>query len=376
MHVEKKIKRSIYVDGFFIDNGRGMARFNDRLIEQLKECQLHVYRPQGRLRWMSHKNFHPLWEQVILPIKLLMSGHANDILLSSYNTAPLWLPAKIKRVQVVHDIIFMAPSQELPYKKNWLRDIPRLYRRFIVPRTIRRADSVITVSKYSRDVICQHFGMEPGQIDVLYNSVDDALFIKAPLARAERGSYIFTISGDTPSKNLAATFSIFSNLIASGHVAPNLRLKIGGIPTAAHGSIRQRFAGAEWAERVEFLPRLDDQALFNVYRSACAYLCTSLQEGFGVPLIEAMACGTPVISTDTTAMPEVIGNAGLLFSPDDLSGGEAHLRQVLSDDALWNDLQAKGLIRARTFRTSTVLQQMSEFWRELGIQTRGVEIAN
>lgn len=371
------ITAKVFVDGFFLDNGRGMARFNERFMEPLEGDQLCICRPEGWMRWISNKNFHPLWEQIILPFKLLISGKANDILLSGYNTAPLWLPAKIKRVQVVHDAIFMASAQELPYKKNLLREIPRFYRRFIVPRTVHRAVSIVTVSKYSRDVICQNFGLDPTRIEVLYNSVGDALFSRTPLARSERENYIFTISGDTPSKNLEATFLIFSSLLAKGGVAPDLRLKIGGIPAAAHESVRQRLtsAGASAVERVDFLPRLDDEALFEVYRYACAYLCTSLQEGFGVPLIEAMACGTPVISTNTTAMPEVVGDAGLLFSPDDLPAGESHLRRVLTDEAVWEDLQARGLQRAEAFRSGTILQQMSNFWRKLGVQVQGAASA-
>lgn len=354
-----------------------MARFNERIMQPLETAYVHIFRPEGWLSWMSGKNFHPLWEQIVLPVKLMLHGRKGDLLLNGYNTAPLWLPSKIKRVQVVHDAIFMASAQHLPYKKNLLKDIPRLYRRFIVPRTIHRADSVVTVSRYSREVISDCFGTTKAGVDVLYNSVDDALFGKALPRRSDRKNYIFTISGDTPSKNLEATFLIFSSLLAKGGVAPDLRLKIGGIPAAAHERVRQRLAsaGASAAERVDFLPRLDDEALFEVYRYACAYLCTSLQEGFGVPLIEAMACGTPVISTNTTAMPEVVGDAGLLFSPDDLPAGESHLRRVLTDEAVWEELQAEGLQRAEAFRSGTILQQMSNFWRKLGVQVKGAASA-
>jgi glycosyltransferase involved in cell wall biosynthesis len=325
-----------------------MARFVEILLDAAPCPVARLSPPREDCAFPRLQRSHPYWEQVTLP--RLLSGDEQRVLLCGFNTAPLVAPRNVRVVQVVHDLIFMSSSRELPWSSSRKQNLGRLYRRVVVPRSAPRAAQVITVSAASRSELNRLLGIPPERIDVVPNAIDTSLLAPPPIPWRERSDFVLTVSGEAPNKNLQGTIAVFASVAAQPRFS-NVKLVVLGVSPASHARYLEMARQAGVGDRVSFLGRVGDEELMRLHRLARAYLCTSVQEGFGIPLIEAMAVGTPVVSSNTTAMPEVVDNAGLLFDPRDAAAGALALAEVLSNQALAIRLAQAGRDRVRQHYT-------------------------
>ena len=230
----------------------------------------------------------------------------------------------------------------------------RIYYEAIVKPACRRAFRVLTVSDYSRTEILRWSGVPEDRVVNVGNGVGEPF---APGgARYEPGfPYILYVGNFRPHKNLDRLFAAFRHLRCSG-----LRLVLAGPPD---GTIHARLDQFGIRRRTVLIPGLSDSALAEVYRGALLLVLPSLMEGFGLPALEAMACGTPVVVSRATALPEVAGDAGLYVDPCDLADIERGLECVLGDAGRRAAMREAGIRRARLFswdsvaaRVRTILQ--------------------
>lgn len=338
---------------------RGMGRYLRSLIagresEMLGICAEGESDPQ--LQLVAHgPRFHPAWEQLSLPRTLLQERV--DIFLAPFNTAPLWLPGGIKLVLIVHDLIYM---EKLPSSPSLYQNAGRLYRRFVVPRVVPRADLLLTVSTYTASQLITRFDVPAENIRVIPNSLDAAWFAPHPTSEREREDYILMVSGEAPSKNLPRALEAYAAL---GQNRP--RLVIAGVATAAHPHFQQLATRLGVGGAVEFLRRISDEQMISLYRRARLFFLPSIAEGFGIPLVEAMASGTPVVASRSTCLPDVGGDAAIYCDPLSAAEMSAALRYVLENDELQRRLSAAGTERARRFHQARVQQQIHIFWDEI-----------
>lgn len=344
---------------------RGMGRYAHALIEPVATKVLALlprsYPATGYPTLQAGPSFFPYWEQVVLPG--LCAKHDVTELLCPYNTAPLNLPRSTQLTLVVHDLIYLESWSSLPPSVSVYQTLGRLYRRWLVPRVARRATRLVTVSEYTRNQIAKYFSAPVQDIHVIPNSLDEAWYVDAPLPWTCRQRYILSVSGEAPSKNLPSlirAFAAFRN--RTGKTAAESRLRIVGVKPA-HQPHFQRIAHAAGVGRWTIFEQfIDEPALQKLYREAWLFVMPSLHEGFGIPLLEAMASGTAVVCSNTTSLPEVIGDAGWLFDPRDVDDMAAQLQSAWVDERGRTELASRGLARAWNYSRPAVRETIKDFW--------------
>ncbi len=278
---------------------------------------------------------------------------------------PLQLPRRAARAgaRLLHCPVGVAPARgRIPLvitvndvmvleHPEWFTRANALQQRLVLPRALRRAARVLAPSRYTRERLVETCGVEPARIDVVPYGVGPP-FGPGPATRAtlERfaitGPYVLTVGTLQPRKNLAGALRAFGHAVAAG--APHSMVVVGARgwrDEAVLAALRNPPA----RERVQVLGRVDDDDLIDLYRGADCLVFPSLYEGFGFPALEAMACGTAVVCTDRTSLPEVVGDAAVAVDPDDPDALGAALADVLASETRRGELASAGLDRAREF---------------------------
>lgn len=289
------------------------------------------------------------WEQTILPAAA--ARLRLDLLFCPVNVRPLLSPCPT--VVTIHDLIFLRyPRAFHPLK--------RLYLTAMTGWSARHTRHVITVSEATRRDVIDLLHVPPARVTTVHNGVGTQF---SPLPEEEKAAFRqkMNISGRViihvgtlePRKNIATLLRAFALLIQDPDMG-DVTLVIGGskgwyydeiFATAKHLGLRT------WEEggRVRWLGRVPDAELPLWYNIACVCAYPSLYEGFGLPALEAMACGTPVIASNTSALPEVVGNSGLLVEPEDVAAWKDALGRILGDDNLADGLRQAAQKRAAIF---------------------------
>jgi len=220
------------------------------------------------------------------------------------------------------------------------------YRKAVYGRTIRRSRLVVAISEHSRSTLIERFALAPEHVRAIPLAVDHDAFRRDD--EVQRGEYLLYPARPWPHKNHARLFDAFARLRTR---RPDLRLVLTG-----EGDYGPLPPGVEARGRVS----RDD--LVRLYQGAAALAFPSLYEGFGMPVLEAMACGCPVACSNVTSVPEVAGDAARMFDPRDVDGIVAALEEVLNDPEPW---VALGLERARAFTWDACARAHDEVYREL-----------
>ena len=305
----------------------GVERVARELAVRLPALRPDRYRVLRPPRALAHRAGHA-WEQAALP--LLARGA--ELILSPANLAPV---ASRRNVVVIHDAAALRHPEW--YSAPYVR-----WQRAMLPRIARRARRVITVSEFSRGELTELLGVPADRITVVPNGVDerfspDADPEPARTALALQGDYALVVGTRIARKNTAALAAAAEALAGAA-----VKLVVAG---SGRGYMREEGDGAEAVRRLGYVP---DELLPSLYAGACVLLMPSLYEGFGLPCLEAMASGVPVVAADRAALPETCGGAALLVDP----GDPAALADAALDAATGAPRAAlieAGLSRARGF---------------------------
>lgn len=274
-----------------------------------------------------------LWEQASLPGQVPQGG----VLWSPANVGPLAVP---NQVVTLHDLSVLEEQKGSPL-------LFRIWYRFLLPRLAQRVRLVLTPSEFSRQRLLARFGLPPERVRVVPNGVG-APFTDAWAGRTRPDflpeRYLLVVGTQPERKNLAATVAAWQ---AARARISNLQLVVIGKEVVIEGR----------NARPIFLTGLSDELLADVYHYAAALVYLSRYEGFGLPLLEAMACGTPILAARRGALPEVGGDACLYVDPDDEEATAAELVRLLQDDELSATLIAEGRARAAAYRWETAAEQ-------------------
>jgi glycosyltransferase involved in cell wall biosynthesis len=285
-----------------------------------------VVRPPQAL---SHRAGHA-WEQLVLPLRTARA----QALLCPANLAPL---AARNAVVVIHDA---APLRH----PGWYSSTYAAFQRRVLPLIARRARRVITVSEFSRRELQDLLGVDA---DVVYGGVDPRFSPQAP--PIDRGRpYVLCVASHTARKNLQAL------------VPAARRLAADGIDVVVAGGHRPQFAAEPGLEALELLGHVDDRELPGLYTGALAFALPSLYEGFGLPVLEAMASGTPVLAANGGALPEAAGGAARLVEPGEW---ETAIADLVSDGDARRHLREAGLQRAAGFSWDRTAREIDALLR-------------
>lgn len=225
----------------------------------------------------------------------------------------------------------------------------------------RAADHVVTVSESSRRDLVRELGIDPGRISVVYEPVSPIFAPRAPEGVDRLGlrpGYILSVGALDRRKNLTGLFRACARL-----GGPPLVVVGGGSGDGFDAAAEAVRLGL--ADRVQFLGRVDDETLATLYSGAGVFVFPSFYEGFGLPVVEAMACGAPVVASNTSSIPEVAGDAALLVDPHDPEAIAGAIAAVLSTPTLRQTMIRKGFERARRFTTDAQAEGLLRIYRRL-----------
>jgi glycosyltransferase involved in cell wall biosynthesis len=307
--------------------------------------------------------FARLWHRLQLPLPVeafigrVALYHATDF------TLPPTLPG-VRTLLTVHDLSFArAPETTTPVLKAYLDKV--------VPRSVRRATHVLADSQATKDDLVELYGTPPGKVTVLLGGVNpefapvtDMTARKAVRQRYNipENPFIFSIGTVQPRKNHAR---LIEALAALGPEYQDVHLVITGGRGWLEGPIYQSVKDYGLAGRVHFTGFAQDHDLPALYAEARCLAYPSLYEGIGLPVLEAMACGIPVITSNISSMPEVAGDSALLIDPYDVDALTDALRRLLTDEALRADLIQRGFDQAAYFTWDRAAQQLREIYRRI-----------
>jgi glycosyltransferase involved in cell wall biosynthesis len=347
----------------------GMARFADETLRiitsQHPEHQFYFYFDRKfDEQFMYNSNVNPVvvhpqarhpflflaWFEVSLPLHFLRTKP--DIFLSPDGF--LSLNTNVKSIGVMHDLNFEHFPEDIPF-------VMRKYYTGMFPKFARKATRIATVSEYSKSDISKTYHIDDSKIDVVYNGAANIfkpkLFAEQQQTRnkfAMGQEYFFFVGSLHARKNLVNLFKAF-DLFRKGD-GKGIKLVIAGARKWWTDEIRLAYEGMEYREDVIFTGRVSDSELAALMASALALTYVSYFEGFGIPILEAFQCDTPVITSNVTSMPEVAGNAAILIDPFSISSIAAAMQKIASD----NTFRQKLIVAGREQRKKFSWEQTAE----------------
>jgi glycosyltransferase involved in cell wall biosynthesis len=287
-------------------------------------------------------------------------------------TAPLHGKAPI--VVTVHDVSYL----EHPDYFTWSR---RTQLRQTVARTVRHAARVLTVSEFSRDAILRSYDVPAHKVRVISNAAnpDFRVIGRERAIRSVRESlrfeapFVLTVGDLQPRKNQIGLIAAFAKLIAGQPQLPH-HLVLTGKETWFTPKVREAALSSGFADRIHFTGFVCDRELLELYNACDCFVFPSFYEGFGLPILEAMACGRAVACSNTAAMPEVADGAGILFDPHSAE----EIRRAMADLLLDPELRARkerlGLQRAASFSWQKSARATLDVYREVVEECRGSKV--
>ena len=326
---------------FFVHRPSGMQRYGLEMARRFGD-RMQMVRPAQALRGVAGH----MWEQIYLP-----SAVGGKLLWSPNNTGPV---AVQRQVCTIHDLIPLDQPQ-------WFSRRFASWYRWLLPRLAARARHLIAVSEFTKRRVVELLGVASEKVSVILHGVDERFFpqpeedisIMRKLLGIQSPAYLLYVGNLEPRKNLRRLLEAWAE--AQRRVPDEVELVVAG----AKGSslVFNTVSLGNIPPRVQFTGYVPDEYLPALYSGAVALVYPSLYEGFGFPPLEAMACGVPVVTSGTTSLPEVVGNAAVLVDPEDVHSIAEGIAQIASSASMRDALRQRGFERMRKFTWDRTAQQ-------------------
>ncbi len=363
----------------------GIGQYTWRLIHALaaldRADEFHIFRHRrDRAPFTRQSNFqhHSLWtpchhrlEGYLLSMELFWSSPPLDVLHTTDFIPPRFLPGRAKSVITIHDLAFMHFPHFLTQASA------RYYGQ--IEDAVKRADHIIAVSNSTRRDIINLLGVDERKITVIYEAPNP---IYRPMDRAHAlaqvqarfpvpRDFILFVSTIEPRKNVQGLLRAFRRLLDDYKLDAHLVLAgaKGWLSQEAYDLVTE----LKLNKQCQFLGAVEEEDLVFLYNAARCLAYPSFYEGFGLPPLEAMTCGTPTVVANVSSLPEVVGDAALLVAPNDAEELTVALWRLLTDDGLWRELQQKGFTRAERFSWERTARATLDVYRRVGDVTPSAE---
>jgi glycosyltransferase involved in cell wall biosynthesis len=319
---------------------------------------------------MLKNSFYPLWEQWLLP--RFTAANQGTLLHCTGNTAPLWGSTPL--LVTIHDLIFLEDNYLLKKDGGSLyQRFGNTYRSLVVPRIARKARFIITVSEYQRQLIMQRLQVPAEKIAVVYNGADERFYV--PVTAVQKSDvqkkyqlpdapFILFLANTEPRKNTDGVIKAFAQFCAKNPTL-NHQLVIKGIQDDLLVKKINDNGAAAYAHRIKRIGYIGYHELPVIYQMASMLWFPSFSEGFGLPIVEAMAGGTPVITSNCSVMPEIAGDAAMYINPHEPQELADAAASIANHHELANILREKGKQRAQQFTWEKSVAQLLSIYQQL-----------
>ena len=307
-------------------------------------------------------NFYPMWEQIALPRAV---NELNlDILHCTSNTAPL--RCKVPLILTLHDIIFLEARDQSNH--SFYQNLGWFYRKLVVPRILKKCKRIITVSDFELDNIVSKLSIPQERMAMIHNGYNE--WFKPTVKEnftyqkyIDQSGYFFFLGNTDPKKNTERTLIAYSKYLEKSNA--KRQLLMADLDKFYLNDILNR-NGIEHIRKMIIMPGyIVNNDLPNIYNNAFAFLYTSLKESFGIPLLEAMACGTPVITSNTSSMPEIGGPYAMLVNPEKPDEIAEMMLKLEMDDDLYRQQEKVGIERAKLFSWEKTGERLLEVYEDV-----------
>lgn len=364
------------------DNLTGIERFAFHIAEEIKridpvalvttaggfpECSDAI---RSKLLALSKKNrfeylARALWDQTVF--RRIVHRHKPDVVFFPIQDGMFYPP--FKQIVTVHDLHYLHFNKALTECNREIHPIRKNIYHLKMPHILRHSEAIVAVSEATKRDISDSFGIDPDKIHVVYNGYDEYRFriIDNPQEHLQElglksGNYLLFVGSILRHKNIIRLIQAFAEL------KTDLLLVVVGV--CKDYSYLEEIRNTVWEcglneSRFRYLEYVSDEDLPFLYAGAKAFILPSLHEGFGVPIIEAMACGTPVITSNCSAMPEVAGDNALLVDPYSVDAIMESMREILDNPLRAEELQRAGFERVKQFRWSYSAHKLYDLFRSV-----------
>ena len=360
--------RIVIVGWHVKDSNVGLGRYTRNLIESLgrvdRRNEYEVLLPVESESFPSFSNvrYHVcripgfkrrVWEQVA---PCLVKNH--DLVHLPYDSCLAHNRAKL--VVTIHDVKpLLFPKGKKPYS------IREAIKHLLIPDPLSKIDHIITVSECSKNDIVERLKIANDRVTVIPQGVEHEIFCPAS-SRLEDTSrvtpYILSVAGADPTKNLRSLILAYSRLPVDMQRSHQLIL-VGDLEH--QGKLHQLIEQNGIRRQTICTGIIPDERLIHLYQNASLFVFPSLYEGFGLPVLEAMACGCPVLCSNTSSLPEVVGDAAMMVSPLDIPALESAMRKILTDSVLQKRMRLEGRTRSQQYSWDRTALQTVELYERV-----------
>ncbi len=282
----------------------------------------------------------------------LIDDHSNSLI-------ALLLPRRAKVLVRVHDLTSLRPLRALPFCPNWQNIIIHVLSVIFKKPGIRRANMVLADSRFTANDVVRYLHVPRNCVRVAHNGLDRAIFrqldrkeIRRQLGFKDKNWHLMTVTPPTLRKNIPVLLCALTQLRGQG-LGVKLEV-VGKLDGVSRSMVKKLFLG----DCVRVRSRLSLRELVRLYNAVDVYVFPSLFEGFGLPGLEAMACGCPVVSSNATSLPEIFGEAALYFDPADPSALAFQIRRLLKDKQLRDEMRTLGLKQASHYSWNSAAEEL------------------
>lgn len=305
---------------------------------------------------------YPLWEQWALPREV--SRLKPDLLHCTSNTAPVNCPVPL--ILTLHDIIFLEPRQNK--SKSFYQNMGWYYRKLVVPKILPKCQKIITVSDFENKRIRENLNLSKEKVVTVYNGYNKHFHLFTPDANKigkyiDTDKYIFFLGNTDPKKNVPRTLKAYSLYLKQS--LNKYPLLIADLNENIIDDILKEQQIEEIKPYLSFPGYIPNSDLADLYSGAFAFLYTSLRESFGIPLLEAMACGTPVITSSTSAIPEIAGKKAILTDPFNEKDIADKLLLLETDTEYYIRQKEYGLQRVKYFSWENTARELYKIYQSI-----------
>lgn len=373
------MKIAIEAQRIFRANKHGMDFVALECIKELQKIDLeneyYIFVSPGEdICLKESKNVHiielksytyPLWEQYAL--SKAINKLKPDLLHCTSNTAPI--NCKVPLIVTLHDIIFLEPKQN--GNKSLYQRMGRIYRRLVVPRILPKCKKIITVSEFECKHIQEALHLPKGQLQAVYNGFNTHF---TPLENSveitqkyiSKEGYLFFLGNTDPKKNTHNTLLAYAKYLEKSKIKRSLL--IADLQEEIIDSYLEEIDKKEIKKHLIYPGYIANKDLAAIYNGAYVFLYTSFRESFGIPQLEAMACGTPIITSNTSAMPEVAGKGAILADPYQPEEIANYLLKLENDATYYQQQVDYGLERVKKFSWQNTAKELLTIYKEVCTQ--------
>lgn len=312
---------------------------------------------------------YPLWEQKTLPNAVKQYGC--DLLHCTSNTAPMKSPVPL--MITLHDIIYLESISIFKKGGTWYQKFGNMYRRFVVPRVVKNSEKIITVSHFEKNRIREFFGFPESddRLVAVYNGVSEhfkPVTDQIELKRIKEkyhlpDQFLFFLGNTDPKKNTKGVLKAFSDFRKKSNTQHKLVML--DYDREALDKLLAEINDKQLINHIHLTGYVVNTELPSIYSQASLFLYPSLRESFGIPMLEAMRCGVPVITSNTSSMPEVAGDAAHFVDPYKPEEITQAIELLLTDEAKRKELIEKGFKRSAAFSWKAMAEDVLKLYEQI-----------